>query len=194
MLFCGIVGKEDESQNLNYEFISGKRQGLSTLIARINLLQGVSIREIYKELDNENYLIKGALELFHFLNSRNIISILHSGNILPILNYYKDLLGITYIVGSQPQMSGENIISIGLDDFQGDNFKLVGCKSILERLNIDPSETITIGDSPADKPLFEFAAKSIAINPKGGIEKHADFIISSDLREAIEIIENLSDF
>lgn len=189
---CSIVGKRDESQDLNQAFINGQRSGLSTLIERINLLKGVSVGEIYEKLEKNRYLTDGAQELFQFLNSRNIISIIHSGNIVPILNYYKKILGADYIVGSQPKMSGETIDSISLDDFQTHDFKLAGCKSILSKLNIGPHSVVAIGDSPADSTLFEFAGKSIAINPKGGIEKHADFVIADDLREAIIIIEGLS--
>jgi phosphoserine phosphatase len=187
---CGIVGREEESSLINQEFIDGKLPGLLALQARINFLNGVSIREIYKKLDMENFLVNGAFEFIEFLNSKNIISILHSGNIIQILNYYQEKLNITYVVGSNPKIKDGLICAIDLEDFGGADFKFERCKNLLEQLEISPSEIVTIGDSPADKLIFQYSAKSIAINPKGGIENYADFIIQNDLREAIGIIES----
>ena len=191
-IVCGIVDKEEESKKINEELYVGKRKGLSPLIERINFLSGISTKQINKKLSENNYLIKGAKEFFDFLNSNGIISILTSGNLVPILKYYQKNLNISYIVGTKPKMNGNKIISISEDDFSGNNFKLIDSKAILDKLRIKSENVISIGDSPADKPLFKFAAKSITINPKNGIEKFADFQIKDDLSKAIEIIKNLS--
>ena len=84
----------------------------------------------------------------------------------------------------------DRISLISKDDFSGSDFKLRGCKKILDKLSISPNEVIAIGDSPADKTMFQFAFKSIAINPKEGIEKYASFVIKNDLSNAITIIKN----
>ncbi|MBU4069821.1 MAG: HAD-IB family phosphatase [Nanoarchaeota archaeon] len=191
-LVCGIVEKEKESERINDEFHNGKREGLSALIERINFLGGISTKQINKKLAENDFLIKGAKEFFDFLNSKGIISILNSGNLIPILKYYQKKLGISYIVGTKPKMNGNKILSISEEDFSGSNFKLIDSKVILVRLGIKQENVIAIGDSPADKPLFDFAIKSIAINPKGGIEKNADFQIEKDLSKAIKIIKILS--
>lgn len=188
---CRIVGKEEQSRKINEEFHSGKREGLSALTERINFLKGVSTTQISSKLSDNDYLMKGVKEFFNFLNSKKIISILTSGNLLPILEYYQKKLGITYVIGSKPRMRGDTIISISKEDFSGANFKLIDSKSILEKLGIKPENVIAIGDSPADEPLFKFAEKSIAINSKNGIEKYADFKIEGDLSKAIDIIKRL---
>ena len=188
---CDIVGKEKESAKINREFHKGLRNGLEALIERINFLKGVSIKQIEDKLNENDFLMKGAEELFNFLNSKGIISILHSGNLIPILRYYQKKLGISYLVGTKPKMKGNKIDSISKECFSGQGFKLIDSKSILDKLKIGKEKVIAIGDSPADKPLFDFASKSIAINPKEGIEKSAEFIIKDDLSKAIPIIEEL---
>jgi phosphoserine phosphatase len=187
---CGIVGKEEESARINHEFHAGKRTGLAPLIERINFLQGVSLSQIREKLDEGSYLIPGAKELLEFLNARGIVSILNSGNILPVLEYYKKLLGITYLVGTKPKMEGEIIRGIAEGDFLGRDFKLLGVKQILGDLHIGSEAVVAIGDSPADKSIFDFAGKAIAINPKEGIEVFADFVVK-DLHEAKKVIEML---
>jgi len=189
---CGIVGKEDESKKINEEYYKGFRSGLSPLITRINFLKGVTNQQIQKKIFVNDFLMPGAQNFFEFLNSKNYISILHSGNLVPILEYYKNKLGITYIIGTKPKMINDSIDKISEEDFSGPNFKLEDAKVILDKLNITSNEVVAIGDSPADKTIFEFAIKSIAINPKKGIEKFADYVIKDDLSKAIDIINNLN--
>jgi len=50
---------------------------------------------------------------------------------------------------------------------------------------------VAIGDSIADKGMFEILAKSIAINPKGDIEQYADYVIEDNLSKAIPILKDL---
>jgi phosphoserine phosphatase len=188
---CGIVGKEEESDKINKDFHSGKLSGLTPLISRINFLKGVTLSQITQKLDEDAYLIPGAKELFSYLKQHSIVSIIHSGNIFPILSYYQKILGADYIVGTHPNMNGDKIIDISEDNFLGRDFKVIGVKEILEKLSIQPKETLAIGDSPADKTMFAFAGKSIAINPKNGIEDYADYVIKDSLLNAIPIIEEI---
>ena len=189
---CGIVGKEEESKKINEEYHKGIRSGLLPLITRINFLDGVTSQQIQKKLSENDFLMPGAEQFFNFLNSNNYISILHSGNLVPILEYYQNKLNITHTIGTKPKMNGGFIDSISEEDFSGPNFKLEDSKVILNTLNITSDEVIAIGDSPADKSVFEFAGKSIAINPKEGIEKFADYVIKDDLSKAIDIINRLN--
>jgi phosphoserine phosphatase len=189
---CGLAGKEKNSARINKEFHQGLRTGVDALIERINFLKGVSLNQIRNKLIEDDFLMPGTKKLFNFLTKNNIISILHSGNIIPILRYYQKKLGINYLVGTKPKMIGNKIDSIVKEDFSaGNDFKLIGVKKALARLSILPEETIAIGDSPADKIIFDYAAKSIAINPKGNIEKFADYVIRGDLAKAIPIIKKL---
>ena len=48
---------------------------------------------------------------------------------------------------------------------------------------IPPS--IAIGDSPSDLGVFSLAGMKIVINPKGGIESEADYIVENDVSTAI---------
>lgn len=188
---CGIVGKEEESRRINKEFLAGEIKGHLSLITRVNFLKGVTTKQIYQKLFANDYLRFGAKELFDFLNSKSIISILYSGNITPVLKYYQRKLGISHIVGAKPKMDGDKIVSIAEDDFSGASHKLINIRKILDQYNINFDEVVAIGDSPADKMIFEFAAKSIAVDPKEGIKKYSDFIIKGDLSEAVNIIKSL---
>lgn len=189
---CGIVGKEEESDRLNKEFQAGLRPGLPTIIERINFLKGVGLSQIKERIDQNPYLMNGAAEWTKYLKDSGIKVLLYSGNIEPILRYYQEKLGIDFIVGTKPKVENNTILGISEEDFLSGNWKLAGIQKVLSEIGIKPEETLAVGDSPADKSIFEFAGKSIAINPKNGIEKEADFVIENDLRNAIPIISNLN--
>lgn len=184
-----LVGKKEESLQIDHDFWTGKKSGLTGLIERINLLKGISVRQIEDKLATHDALMLGAKELIAFCKEHHIITIVSSGNILPILNYYKKILQFDYVVGSSPVMADESIVGISEEDYKHSDYKLFESKKILSSLGITADETIAIGDTPGDKSKFLFSKFSIAINPKEEIEKYATQVIRDDLRLAIPIIE-----
>jgi len=192
---CEIAGKREECLRIDNDFHLGKTSGVGPLIDMINLLRGISLNQIERKLrgiPQSEYLMPGADELLIYLRSHGIISILSSGNILPILDCFRTILQLDYVIGSRPKIKNRVILGIASEDFTNMDFKLFESKAILKSLRIAPSETVAIGDSPGDRSKFTFAGKSIAINPKGGIEKYADYVIQDNLKTAIEIIEEIN--
>jgi phosphoserine phosphatase len=183
--------KEKESAELNQLFWEGKLGGITGLVQRINFLKGLSLDDLEEIVAEDDYLRPGTKELFEYCRAHNIITIIASGSILPFLKIYQDMLGADYLVGSNPRMENGKIVSISEQDYSGPDFKVQDSRVILSQLGIDAASVIAIGDSPADRGIFEFAAASIAINPKAGVEEYADYRIEDDLSEAIPIIENL---
>ncbi|MDR0221882.1 MAG: HAD family phosphatase [Lachnospiraceae bacterium] len=190
-VLCGINGKEEESKRLNEEFVAGKRDGLPTLKQRIDFLAGVTYQQLVKKLDENNYLVEGAEELFKKLKARGVITVLHSGNLVPVLKYYQSKLEIDYIVGNMPRMEGDVITGIELADFAGRDFKVMGCREIINKYAVDKANIIAIGDSPADLPVFAIAGLKIVINAKNGIDKEADIVLESSLAELIPMLDSI---
>lgn len=190
-VLCGITGHEDDSKNLNEEFIQGKREGLPVLKERIDFLKGVTIEQVFMKLDENDYLIEGAIELFQELKKRNVITVLHSGNLIPVLQYYQKKLGIDYIIGNTPRMTNNVINGIELEDFASRDFKVKGCLEIIKKIGAEKKDIIAIGDSPSDLAVFSLASKKIVINAKEGIEKNADIIINDNLNDLIPMLDEI---
>ena len=185
---CDIVGKKQESIDINKKVINGEVTGLEPLCSRINFLKGVSYNQIKEKINSNNYLQNGAIQLFDELNKRGFITVLSSGNILPILKYYKELLNIDYIFGSQPKMENDIIQGITINDFEGDDFKYNSCLEIINKYNAKKENIFAVGDSYVDIGMLSLAGHSFAINPKGGIEKEVDYTINS-LSEIIKYLD-----
>lgn len=187
-ILCDIVGKKEESRLINYKKNIGKLTGLQPLCDRINFLHGVSYQQIKKKLDEDNYLRRGTIELFKYLKDNNFITILSSGNIIPVLRYYQELLGIDYIFGSKPRMNGELIDNITIYDFPKDDFKYVSCLDIINKFNVEKDNIYGIGDSIHDIKMLSLAGHKFAIAPKGNIVEYVDIVLDDDISEVINYI------
>lgn len=188
---CGLVGKDKESKLIGTNHLKGLSTGLEPLAERINLLRGLSIKEIESALKANSFLREGSKDFFNFLRKNHIISILHSGNIIPLLTYYQKKLKIDYIIGSKVVVKRGVISHISVDSYSGLDYKLQDSKKILKKLQIKSKEVVALGDSPSDKTIFQFSNKSIAVDPRFGIEKYADHVVKKSLKDAIIILEDL---
>ena len=185
---CDIVGKKEESIKINQDVINGKITGLKPLCTRINFLNGVTYDQIKEKLNENNYLRPGVIELFKILNEKGYITVLSSGNIEPVLKYYQELLNITYIFGSVPNMDGNKIINIQESNFKGHNFKYDACLSVINKYDNQPIKVYGIGDSAVDIQMLSLADIKFAIDPKGGLDNHVDYVIK-DVSEIINYLD-----
>lgn len=188
---CDAIGKGSESEQLHQDYLLGKKKGVTGLIERINFLKGLTIQKLEDILQTAPPPTEGAGELMTFLKQQNILTIVASGNILPTLGYFQKLLGFVFFVGSPVHIQNGVISGISATDFPEADFKLLGVNRILNKYGISPDECLSIGDSIADKSLFENSSYKIAINPKNGFEKEADAVITN-FKEVIPIIQKLN--
>jgi HAD superfamily phosphoserine phosphatase-like hydrolase len=189
-VICEIVDKKKESQIINNKFINGELKGLKPLCDRINFLKNVSCTEIEEKLNQNNFLRPGTIELFKYLKENNFITVLCSGNIMPVLEYYKKLLGIDYVFGTNPIMKDDRIDYIDETCFNNKEFKFESCKEIIRKLNIDKENIYAIGDSISDIKILSLAKHTFAVDPKSGIEKYANTIIKENMIEIINYLKS----
>lgn len=192
-LLARHLGVEDETAKLDRLFWEGKLPGLQGLVRRINLLKGLSRVEISEILESEDVFRDGVFDLFDYFKKHGIVTVIASGNILPVLENAKNTLGADYVVCSKPTLVNNAVDSISEQDYSGDDFKIRDSKAILQKLGISSDYVIAIGDSPADKSLFEFANISFAVEPKNGVEKFATYTVGENLAEIVEILDNIHD-
>ena len=79
---------------------------------------------------------------------------------------------------------------IGLDETRFFKDKHEGFLDLTKELKTDPRRVITIGDTIFDRPAFELAGLSIAINCDDDLVNYADYVVNS-WDEILLIIESL---
>lgn len=186
-VMCDIVGKKEESIELKNKVLHGLVQGYGPLCTRINFLQGVTYQQMKDKLDENNYLRDGVVELFKTLNDKGYITVVSSGNIEPVLRYYQELLNITYVFGSKPDMDGDKILGISESSFRSHDFKYEACLDVIHQYDGEGKKVYGVGDSAVDISMLSLADVKFAIDPKGGLEKHVDYVIH-DMREIIDYL------
>lgn len=160
---------------------------MKPLCTRINFLKDVTYEQIKEKLNENNYLRDGVVELFKILNEIGYITVLSSGNIEPVLKYYQELLNITYIFGSKPNMDGDKIVDIDESSFKGHNFKYDACLSVISKYGNCEKIVYGIGDSAVDIQMLSLADVKFAIDPKGDLDKYVDYVIE-DIRDVINYL------
>lgn len=186
-----LVGKKIESQQIDADFQSGKLPGVLGLIQRINLLAGVSVKQIKDKVHEDLSLIEGARELIQYCKDTSVITILASGSITPILEVYQNELGIDYIVGPKPVIENDVVTGISESDFPKEgNFKVVGITNILRENNIRNANSVAVGDSRGDLPMFKLANYAIGINPKVNLDEFIDEKVVN-LHQVVEILNKI---
>ena len=185
---CDIVGKKEESIELKNKVLHGLVKGYGSLCTRINFLHGVTYQQMKDKLDENNYLREGVVELFKTLNDKGYITIVASGNLEPVLRYYQELLNITYVFGSKPNMDGDKIINISESSFRSHDFKYDACFDVIHQYDDEEKKVYGLGDSAVDISMLSLADVKFAIDPKGGLENHVDYVIH-DVREIIEYLD-----
>lgn len=188
----GLAGKGKEANRLAVGFQTGRVPGITGLIARINLLNGMSVEKIQSEVRKDLSLAPGAKELIAFCNDHHIVSILATGSINQVTDIYQESLGINYVVASHPRVEDGIIQGITESHYpSGDeHFKVAGISTILKELDVNWAECVAVGDGRGDIPMFEKAGYAVAINPKGGIEEYTDVVVES-LFEVKDILHDL---
>lgn len=187
-VMCDIVGKKEESIELKNKVLHGFVQGYGPLCTRINFLQGVTYQQMKDKLDENNYLRDGVVELFKMLNDKGYITVVSSGNIEPVLRYYQELLNITYVFGSKPDMDGDKILGISESSFRSHDFKYEACLDVIHQYDEEEKKVYGVGDSAVDISMLSLADVKFAIDPKGGLDKHVDYVIH-DMRGIIDYLD-----
>lgn len=185
---CALAGYGRQSEELNRRFLDGTATGIASLMTRINFLAGLPLSTVEDWLAANPRLMPGARQLFEYFRAHRIVSVIASGSILPVLQSYRRLLGADYVLGPAPPVRNGVITSFLPEHYPPQGFKLCWSSELLGRLGISWDETVVIGDSPAERAMFELAGLSIVINPKGGVEAQADLVLHGDLAPALEAI------
>ncbi len=184
---CELVEMAEENEQIKKH----PSAGLGALINRINLLSGLKVDQLNSELTKTNYLRTGTESLLEFIKEQGLRTIVCSGNILPILQYYQKKLELDFVLGSPVRLLDGSIEGLTLGDYAfPDEYKFKSVDHLLSQIVIDWSDTVAIGDSPYDICWFEKSKISIAIGSNLEIQAAANYQVENNLAEVIPILQN----
>lgn len=190
-VICSINGSEMLSKKINDEYLMGLDTKNDSIERRVRLLAGLSVNSIEEKL-NESYLLrKDVMELFSFLQKRNIKVVICSGNIMPILNYYALKLNVTEIIGNEIEIK-ENILTGNLVKKMENGFKERESKKVILKYGLKFEEIAVLGDSISDLGMMRLGKYKYFIDPKNNVEKCiSNVTVVGDIKDFINKISNL---
>ncbi len=193
-LVCSLTGGQEVSRQINESFLNGEDTKNDSLIRRIRLLKGISLKELICYLDTVDVLRDHVDELISYLKSRKIKVAICSGNIIPIIEYFSDRLHVDYYYGTNICIK-DGVITGEVDGEICNNFKQRYCEKLMAELSIKRDEVAIVGDSLSDVNMMELSDFCYFIQPKNRVEYAGikSTIVQSicSLKERLElIIEN----
>jgi phosphoserine phosphatase len=178
-------GKGYESKQLWEEFQLGKIDGKTCLRERIRLLKGCRIEEIHQLL-SKDLLCPGFDAFRSWVTNRRIRVVLISGNICPVLHYYKDVFAASKTFCTELIVENDYVVDM-LPDGIGKNLKRV--KKYLAKVGVPAENAIAVGDDVSDIPFFDFAGWSIAFNSREDVVSHARQAVNGDLYQLVSALD-----
>lgn len=180
---CAVADREHESRAINERFQQGLLDGKQALIQRFSLLEGLSLDRLMPVLQTVP-LTKGVQELFSYAEQQGIHVLVLSGNAQFVLEYFREKLHVTGVVGSKIQVK-DGVIQAWDEQECACVDKLMEAQRCICMLGATREQIIAIGDSVADEEIFALAGTSFLVNRKGRVQADVEI---ADLTEVIPFL------
>jgi phosphoserine phosphatase len=188
MLPCIINGKEKEHSIIQDQEEKGLINYKSADYLRAELLIGLEERKIaqsFLELAKPLKNIKGVVDALHEQNIKCIVITVGPKQIAKVVC---DIWGFDGYYGSDYEViDGE--FTGKIQDYIGAEQKILCLKDFCKNNDIAPEECLAVGDGSTDIPIFQYCAKSIAINSSQKVRNSAMHAVdTNDLTDILKYI------
>lgn len=185
-MLCSHVGAYEISCSINEDYINGRIDGKTALIKRFGLLEGAKLSrlsELLKEVEISEY----AELFFKICREKGIYTIVESGNLDFVLEYFQHRLGYNMFSCSHlPIIDG--LLGSSTDYRCRFVQKAKYSNEYMKKRRIEKSNVIAIGDSFSDEPLFNIAEQGFLIGEKK--IKLSSVVNVDSFLDIIKFIEN----
>lgn len=182
-----FAGVKSEVAAITERAMAGEIGFEGALIERVAMLRGLSIEALQTCFDERVKLNTGAKELITTLKNSGIYCSLVSGGFKFFTSRVAQIAGFdeenaNEFIYSNNELTGEVKMPI-----LGKEAKLARLNHIATEMNIDPSETIAIGDGANDLMMIEAAGLGIAYKAKPIVAARAKARINSGNLESVAL-------
>ena len=179
-----LKGNRGISRQIDREYRSGNIDGIEALQKRFELIKGLSIEEIEKEVLSKIRLKKGARKFFNYTVKAGIRTVVLSGNMNFVLRYFQNKLKFTEFYGSSVRTDNGRV---GAFEPSADNKNKVAERLVSEG-GYSENEIVAIGDSVADMGFLRLAKYRFLMRSK---PCNADAILVDSFDDVIKYIEHI---
>ena len=173
-----LIGKEKEVSFITNEAMNGRIEFKKALIDRVALLKGET-NDILETLKKNVNISDGAKELVKTMNLNGSITVLISGGFTFLTDYLKKLLDFTYTHANSLEIIQKENQKYELtgkvdEPILDKKAKLDYLEKYVKKYNLNPSDTICVGDGANDIEMIRNSGLGVSYYGKAALNKAAD--------------------
>ncbi|NNK83028.1 MAG: phosphoserine phosphatase SerB [Flavobacteriaceae bacterium] len=172
------AGVGDKVKAITESAMNGEIDFKESFKQRMKLLKGLS-EDVLHDIAVNLPITKGASRLMDTLKSYGFKTAILSGGFTYFGNYLKDQLGMDYVYANQLEIKDGVLTGNYLGEIVDGAKKAEYLKEIAQKLDINISQTIAVGDGANDLGMLNVAGLGIAFHAKPTVKDNAQNSISS---------------
>ncbi len=168
-----FLGKGDQVKKITDLGKKGRLDFSTSLANRVGLLKGLKINSLEEAKKNVTF-IKGASSIFSSLSKNNIKTVLVTGGFKPISTFVKDKLKIDDEISNTFGIEGDRFNGKVYGSVVDASYKEIILKRYKEKIKLDSSEVVAIGDAANDLNMLLSAGLAIAYKATDVVKANID--------------------
>jgi phosphoserine phosphatase len=173
-----LAGVGEQVKEITESAMEGKIDFNESFERRMKLLKGLS-EEVLQEVAERLPITKGARRLVDTLHSYGFKTAILSGGFTYFGNYLKKKLDIDYVYANELEIKDGKLTGGYVGEIVNGNKKAEYLQQLADKMGIDISQTIAVGDGANDLPMLDLAGLGIAFHAKPKVKDNAQNSISS---------------
>ncbi|WP_411896115.1 phosphoserine phosphatase SerB [Winogradskyella sp. A2] len=173
-----LAGVGEQVKKITESAMEGEIDFNESFERRMKLLEGLS-EEVLQEVAEKLPITKGARRLVDTLHSYGFKTAILSGGFTYFGNYLKEKLDIDYVYANELEIKDGKLTGGYIGDIVNGDKKAEYLQQLADKMGIDISQTIAVGDGANDLPMLDLAGLGIAFHAKPKVKDNAQNSISS---------------
>lgn len=171
------VGLKDKVSNITARAMNGEIAFEPALRERVALLKGLPVEVIAQVIDSRITLTPGGRELVATMRANGHYTALVSGGFTSFTSVVAAMIG--FDENRANILESENGVLSGAvrEPILGKQAKVDALEEIADRLDLDPSDAIAVGDGANDLGMLSRAGSGVALHAKPSVAAQADIRI-----------------
>ena len=187
--FASELGIQEKVKTITDKAMRGELDFFESLVERVSFLKGLSLEKV-NDICHSLPLMNGAETVVKELKAKGYTVLCFSGGFRNATTFFAEKLDLDAEFANY--LHSKNGVLTGLvgGEMMFNDSKGVMLKRIQKLLNVNPENTLVVGDGANDLSMFQFASKRVAFCAKPILEKEANIVIKEkNLTEILEYID-----